>query len=335
MSMNLNFDLLIERIMDANKNCDSERIRKILESIKDTVISIGTGGSYAASVFGSKVFSINNQALSLSLYPRNLLYMDLSKLSDVCAFTYSGKTASIIKALEECEKYHIRRTIFTHDEEKLRQCLRINDSDQIIDYSGDIEREHSFISIAATLVPMSILLKYSLNLSNEELQVLINKIHSESLHYIDEALGHISFKKLLSEKPCIEIFTGDNTYTAGHILESNLIETGMAYTVMHEKNHYCHGRSILNYNHHTPVIIYLINGKEKEQDRILLSEYLPLLYKNIIVIRSDYEGILGEFDLAIKAMYLSKIMAEDLSKDLSEVNHPKEIRMVYSFKGEM
>jgi fructoselysine-6-P-deglycase FrlB-like protein len=335
MKMNENFDLLIERIIDANKHIDGEGLKLTLSGIKGNVISIGTGGSYATSIFASKVFGVNNEAFSLSLYPRNLLYMNLSGLNEVCAFTYSGKTPSIIKALEKCGQHDIRKTVFTHDEEKLRQYLSINDNDQVINYSGNMPAEHSFISVAATLIPMSILLRYSLDLSYEELQKLINKLNNESLQYIEEQVKDIDFKELLLEKPHIEIFTGDNTYTAGHILESNLTETGMAYTILHEKNHYCHGRSILNYNHHTPILIYLINGKEKEQDRILLDEFLPILYDNILIIKSNYEGILGEYDLAMKAMYLSKRIVEDLGKDLSEVDHPKGLKKIYSFNGEM
>jgi fructoselysine-6-P-deglycase FrlB-like protein len=55
--MNLNFEMLKERILDTNKFSDLKKINSQLGEMKHSVICVGTGGSNVVSEYASKIFN--------------------------------------------------------------------------------------------------------------------------------------------------------------------------------------------------------------------------------------------------------------------------------------
>ena len=335
MEMKENFDLLLSRIIDSN-NCTNygESINK-LKKIKHSCICIGTGGSYAVSQYAKKVIGWKNNIIAVNMEPRDVLYENIDVYKNICAFTYGGDNEGINKALDRCKYYNLNRYAFTSNDEKLKYTLYDRSKDFIVNYSGNIKSEYSFVSIASTLIPMSILLRYYLGVKDNQFFDLICNLYLNNDNDKNNDLDEIDYNSILDGNHTIEIMTGDNTYTAGKVLESNIVEAGLSRPIIHEKYSYCHGRSTLACHHKTKLLIYLINGREKGIDEKLLSEVKSLYEKTIILKTTQQNNFIGEFDLAIKAMFLSRIIAESLNKDLSEVDYAPQVKRLYRYKGEM
>jgi hypothetical protein len=332
--MDENFQLLLPRLIDSNNCVDYDKMIKILKKIKNNCICIGSGGSRAVSQYAQVVLSKKNDVIAIDMETRDVLYTNLERYKHICAFTYGGNNEGVNKALDKAHDYNLNRYILTCDDSKLQNTLALNpQKDFIINYRGHLEKEYSFISIASTLIPMSLLLRYYLGESENTFLKLICDIYLKSNSSIK---NDIDYHQLFNDDSIIEIMTGDNTYTASRVIESNLVEAGLNVPIVHEKYNYCHGRSTIAYHHNNGILIYLLNGsKPKEIDITLLTE-LKDLYKEIIVLKSSQQDhVVGEYDLSLQAMMLSKRIAETLNKDLSKVEYAPVVKKLYKFRGEM
>ena len=183
-------------------------------------------------------------------------------------------------------------------------------------YSTTIDKEKSFISLGATLIPVSILMDYYLNGKN-----------SIMLNYIEE----ISFDFDLDSN-IYEIFSGYDTSTASKFLESTLIESGIGIPIVHDKYSYCHGRSTHCINYNSIAIYY---NRNTEFDRMMLDE-LKQYYSRIITIESKFEDqILDDYQMLIQSMYLTKYIAEKKSKDLSKIEYSSIVKKLYKYNGQI
>ena len=189
--------------------------------------------------------------------------------------------------------------------------------DDIIDlvYNETLPKEKSFISLATTLMPVSLLLDYYVDGNSKEYFNLIK----EDTKYTD-------FENVF------EIFSGFDTSTVSKFLESTITESGIGIPIVHDKYSYCHGRSTLGINNDTTAI-YL--NKNTEFDKLMLDE-LRRYHKNIIVIDSMFnDQVLDEYQMLIKVMYLNKQIAESKGKDLSKVEYSPIIKKIYKYNGEI
>ena len=306
MKMDENFKLLNERIYAANRIVTRDYLIDKLKDIKGTLITTGSGGSYPVSHYASLIMEDVNKCFVRNVYPRGV-----NRLNPDClmTFSYSGFTPSILQALQFTPSR--RKILFTTSENN-----EISKYENIC-YGGDIE--HSFISIASTFIPMSLL--YNYGGYNVPLETILEEPKTYDLR------GSISDFKT------VEIFSGVETNTAAYVLQSGLVESGMAYSIVHEKNNYAHGCATLNYKNKTDLCIYLVNDKT-EYDTVMEEVVLPN-YDNVIVMKSIYSGLIAEFDLALKAMYLLRDMATIKDIDLSLVDSPKSMKKIYSFNGKM
>ncbi|MDD2203057.1 MAG: hypothetical protein PHT75_03130 [Bacilli bacterium] len=325
--MKKNIDLLLTRITDSIEKMDCEQMISSLEKIKDNCICIGTGGSYIASAYAKEVIGNKNNVIAVNLEPRDILYSNIGCFKNLCAFSYGGNNHGINKALEIAGENRINRLVFTTNNKNFND-LGI---ETVVNYKGNLEREVSFISIASTLTPMSLLLKYYLNDDNVNLQKIISDLYHESNNEID----NVNSLDVLDNKQDIDIMTGDNTYVAAAMLESTLVEAGLGRPLLHEKYSYCHGRTTLAYHSETPLLVYLINGEEKEIDRLLL-ENIQGLYERVLLVKTNKDNkIVGEFELTLKMIFLAKKIAEKLDKDLSIVNYAPQVKRLYNHRGGM
>ena len=183
-------------------------------------------------------------------------------------------------------------------------------------YNTNIDKEKSFISLAATLIPVSILMNYYLKGQN-----------SLMLDCIEETPFNFDL-----ESDIYEIFSGYDTSTSSKYLESTMTESGIGIPIVHDKYSYCHGRSTLGINYNTVAIYY---NRNTEYDRMMLEE-LKQYYSRIITIDSKFEDqILDDYQMLIQSIYLTKYIAEKKSKDLSKVDYSPIVKKLYKYNGQI
>lgn len=300
--MEENFDLLSKRIIDSLNKSDLEKINYTLKNINLPTLCTGVGGSSVVSTYMSKILNCKNNIIALSLEPRDLNYINLVNYKNVICASYSGKNYGVDLS-------------FNNDLNKYLLSTNALEGIHNITYNSD-DREHSFISLASTLIPMAILLNYYLNNDfNQIIEILKD-------NQISEIMANDVF----------EIMSGYETSTASKYLESTLVESAIAIPIVHDKYSYCHGRSTTSYSNNHSVIYF--NGNT-EFDKMIINE-LQKYYKELIKIDYKYkDNIINDFYLTYKSMLLSKKIAQLNNKDLSDVDYSPIVKKLYYFKGEI
>ena len=302
-NMKVNFKYLKERVIDSLEHTDLEFIRHELSKINEPTIFSGVGGSSVVSEFGSKVMNKKNGIISINSEPRDFIYRNNNPFRNVIACSYSGNNYGVkLSFLNELKKYLLSNNAF---EDKDVTYLK---------YDTTIDSERSFISLGATLIPVSILMDYYLNGKDKD---LVDSIQEQDFDFEPE-------------NNIYEIYTGHDTSTASKYLESTITESGIGIPIVHDKYSYCHGRSTLNMNY-KGVAIYF--NRNTEFDRVMLEE-LKKYYKTIIIIDSKFEDdILDDYQMLIQCMYLTKYIAEKKDKDLSKVDYSPIVKRLYKYNG--
>jgi len=300
--MQINFDFLDARVLDALKNTDLDQIRFELRRINSPTLVSGVGGSNVVSEFASKVLREKNGIISLNVEPRDFVYERFPCFKNVLACSYSGNNYGVDLAFKNnLKKYLLSNNSF-------------NDEDvTYLRYHTTIPEENSFISLGATLIPISIMMGYY-------------QEGKDNFGIIERTFDF--------DTTCdaFEIFSGNDTSTTSKYLESTLSESGIGLPIVHDKYSYCHGRSTLSINYNN-IAIYL--NRNTELDKLLLRE-LPKYYKDIIVIDSkEKDPILDDYQMLIQAMFLTKYLAEKKQKDLSKVEYSPICKKLYKYKGEV
>lgn len=301
-NMKVNFEYLKGRVVDALNNTDTKYINYELSKLYKPTLVNGVGGSSVVSDFGAKVLSVKNSIVVRNTEPRDMIYMDKSGYSNVIACSYSGNNFGVDLSFDNnLKKYLLSRN--TNEE-------AVN-----LQYKTTIDNERSFISLGATLIPISVLINYYLN-GDESF-----------LDDIEECA--FSFD---TECDVYEIFSGYDTSTTSKYLESTMVESGIGIPIVHDKYSYCHGRSTMSINNNS-IAIFL--NRNTELDRLLLRE-ISKYYKNVIVIDGKYKDmILDDYQMLVQAMYLTKFIAESKSKDLSKVEYSPLCKTLYKCKFTM
>lgn len=301
-NMKVNFEYLKGRVVDALNNTDTKYINYELSKLYKPTLVNGVGGSSVVSDFGAKVLSVKNSIVVRNTEPRDMIYMDKSGYSNVIACSYSGNNFGVDLSFDNnLKKYLLSRN--TNEE-------AVN-----LQYKTTIDNERSFISLGATLIPISVLINYYLN-GDESF-----------LDDIEECA--FSFD---TECDVYEIFSGYDTSTTSKYLESTMVESGIGVPIVHDKYSYCHGRSTMSINNNS-IAIFL--NRNTELDRLLLRE-ISKYYKNVIVIDGKYKDmILDDYQMLVQAMYLTKFIAESKSKDLSKVEYSPLCKTLYKCKFTM
>ena len=304
-NMKINFEFLKERVVDSLNNTDLDFIKNELSKLNEPTLFSGVGGSSVVSEFGAKVINARNGIVSVNSEPRDFLYRNNGAFRNVVACSYSGNNYGVeLSFLKGLRKYLLSNNSF-------------DDKDvTYLKYDTTIDKERSFISLGATLIPVSILMDYYLNGQNG----LMLDCIKESLFDFD--LGSNIY----------EIFSGYDTSTASKYLESTMVESGIGIPVVHDKYSYCHGRSTLGVNYNGTAIYY---NRNTEFDRMMLEE-LKKYYSRIVTIDSKFEDqILDDYQMLIQSMYLTKYIAEKKAKDLSGVEYSPIVKKLYKYNGQI
>ena len=301
-NMKENFEKLERRVFDSLYNTDLEKINYHLSKIDGPTLISGVGGSSVVSEYASKILTKKNCIITRNTEPRDFRYIDINLYKNVLACSYSGNNYGVELA-------------FLNDLKHYLLASKENEKEDIINLTYNcLDKEKSFISLAATLIPCSILLNYYLDNEKER---IIDNIDSYNFDFDVNCDAY-------------EIFTGIDTSTASKYLESTMVEAGIGIPINHDKYSYCHGRSttsIVNNN----IAIYL--DSQTELDKLLLEE-LPKYYKDVVVINSC-GSILGEYKTLVKCMYLTKYIAEVKEKDLSGVDYNPIVKKLYKYNGKL
>ena len=304
-NMKTNFEFLRERVVDSLNNTDLDFIRNELSKLNEPTLFSGVGGSSVVSEFGAKVINTKNGIVSVNSEPRDFLYRNNGSFRNVIACSYSGNNYGVeLSFLKNLKKYLLSNNSF-------------DDKDvTYLKYGTTIDKERSFISLGATLIPVSILMDYYLNGQN-----------SLILDCIEESPFNFDL-----ESDVYEIFSGSDTSTASKYLESTMVESGIGIPVVHDKYSYCHGRSTLGINYNVTAIYY---NRNTEFDRMMLEE-LKKYYSRIITIDSKFEDqLLDDYQMLIQSMYLTKYIAEKKAKDLSGVEYSPIVKKLYKYNGQI
>ena len=304
--MEENFKLLFDRIIDTLETTDLIKIKNQLENIKGNTVFVGSGGSKVVATFASKILNGSNVKSS-----RDLNYMGLNNIDNIMIFSYSGIGYTIENLLKNNKKIYL----FTNGNREYENVENIK-------YNSSLKSEHSFISLASTLMPMTILYNYYKNLEINHLKLILNDMFEKAKNINIESNN------------VYEILTGYDTLTASTYLESTMVESGIAVPIIHDKYDYCHGRTTTSYKSHNGLIYY---ENTKELDKLLL-ENLSKYYSEIVKIEKYYSDdfvIDNDYYATIKSMYLTKKLAENKQIDLSKIEYSPLVKKLYYFKGEM
>ena len=304
-NMQNNFEFLKDRIVDSLSYTDLDYINNELSKLNEPTLFSGVGGSNVVSEFGSKVINIKNNIVSINSEPRNFLYQNNIPFKNVIACSYSGNNYGIeLSFRNSLKKYLLSNNSFN------------DDNVTYLKYNTNIPKENSFISLGATLIPVSILLSYYLNKDNN---LILDCI--EELPFNFNPTSNI-----------YEIFSGYDTSTASKYLESTMVESGIGIPVVHDKYSYCHGRSNLSYNYNATAIYY---NRNTEFDKMMLEE-LKKYYNLIITIDSKFKDqILDDYQMLIQSMYLSKYIAQKNLIDLSKINYSPIVKKLYKYNKQI
>lgn len=297
---------IYDSIITSTSNIDD--IINILKSIKGNVISIGSGGSRVVAEYVSLVLTTKNSLISVSVDPRDLNYVDKKNYENIFISSYSGSNFGVKYAINTGLKKYLLTT------------RKTNIKDEIV-LHYDMESEHSFISIKATIIPMAIMLKYHVGDN-------FNQTIKEIFQSIDIDLN------LKNIKNHINIFSGIDSKVCETFLESSLTESGIAIPLIHEKYSYCHGRSTINKRHDESAIFLSYN--ESELDESLIKVINLQMPNHCILKRKFLDPIINEFYLTLQCICLLKNIADSKKIDLSNIKYDKEaVKILYYFKGSM
>ena len=303
--MNINFELLGNRVIDSLNNTDIDSNNKILKSIDKPTIVTGVGGSSVVSEFTSKVLSDKNNIITENREPRDCKYKRLTGYSNIIACSYSGNNLGVDLSFDNDLKHYLLSN------NKKDNCINIT-------YKTTIDKEKSFISLAGTLIPISNILTYYLDGDKDRVIDIINNYYSK-----------FNFN---TDCNAYEIFTGSDTSTVSKYLESTLVESGIGIPIVHDKYSFCHGRSTIGLEYNNNCIFINTNTK---LDKLLLDN-IKDHYNEIIIIDSNYKDKYErEFDMLIKSMYLTKYIAEAKNKDLTNVEYADFNKNLYKYNGDI
>lgn len=332
----INFLKLEERILNINdptlnKSSDFRKmLNKLMIDSKPTIL-LATGGSKVVAYYLQLIIEKlgTDGIICEVIEPRDYFYKaNINQFSNLIAISTSGSTNGIKETLEE---FKGNKFLITQN--------NYESNYQIISWGNEkYDTEKSFISLASSLGPITLILDVTtslhMNKSSSEIKKINDKV-KQLLNKSREKIDNISsnFKNV----SIIQIMSGYETKSSTCVLESNLVETGLASTVIHDKGSFCHGRSNLLFKYPDSHIIYLCHQK-KELDNILI-ESIEKEYFNISIFDTediDEDYFWKEYYLILQMYFLSKKIADDKNIDLTQPEYnPRLIKRLYNFRGEM
>ena len=335
--MDTNFKKLVQRIISASNSKAIEKVNVLMDRISGNVIVAGTGGSFVVAEFINSVLNKANNCFSNSMYPRDVFFQNLGLVDYVILVTYSGKTHEICECIKYCKKYkNIKEiVVVTRDDKMLLNRIEKDSNVNIIKYGDGDTKEKSFISIASTFMPISIFAKSIFKKSKLNFELYVSELFENVENIINETTKNIDWT-MLKSKPFLEVIYETESKSSAQMLESNLIESGIAHVVLHEKKHLSHGRYVLGSLNKAPITIFLKNSNNILYDNRIFEYYSEDINNNFfLLINNSKHGIEGEFEMLVKTLFLTKNISEKLDVDLSRINYPILAQKLYKYRNKL
>lgn len=328
----ININNLEARIINAINSNASNKIDDIDFNENSNCLFIGTGGSYAAAHFASKIINFLYGCNTNSMYPRDVLYRNNFNIDKIVLFSYSGTTNDIITSVKDLDK----KNIYMVTKGELQNIVLKTGifKKNILSYrtSSNKGKERGFLSFEGAVAPSAIFLKHYLEKTNSN--VNIESFIKDSINNWNKKIENIINKdivKKMNEHGIINLFRGDYTDTACFDLESKIIESGIFNSLIHEKKNFSHGRFINYENLNNNVSIYFKQNSTTKYEQ----ELLKYLGDNNIVIESNYDGILAEFDLLIASQFIIYYIGKVMNIDVSKPKYSDDSMKLYFYKGDL
>ena len=300
-NMEVTLSKVLPRVLDSLAKTNLNDIFDKLANIKEPTIVTGVGGSSIVATFLAKVLNEKNHIIATFKFPRELKLMDLSGYKNVIAISYSGKNIGVDASFDN----NLNKYMFSGSTREGVNSLQYVVADE----------EFSFVSMAGTFIPLSIVLMYYKNDIN-----LIKDILSEKREFdVDDAMIY-------------EVMTSEKSITASTMLDSTLVEGALVAPVIHEKYNYCHGRTMFNYYYQNPLIYF---DDDSDLDT-LFKENLLQTYRKVIMIDKKYDdGVINDYYQTYLALLFCLTIAKKQNKDMSMKEVPPISDLIYLYKGNM
>ncbi len=293
------FRTLNEKVEKAIRDSDLKKLFCMLDEIEGPTMVCGVGGSSVVATYLAKVLREKRHIITDFISPRDLFYMDLTPYRNVIAVSYSGNN---IGAEAICHT-GLNKYLFTG-----------HPRDDVNNLVYRMPAELSYVSISATLVPLSLLFLYYCNDHDLLKEILDREISSASCN------------------TSYEVMSGYETQTAAIILESSFIESGMASCIVHDKYNFCHGR--INHSREADSDLIFFKGNSELDE--MLEENLPNHFGRIITIEKEYEDdVINDFYSALISMKLIRDIAQNRHRDISNIDELEDNDVFYLFNGKM
>jgi len=331
---NINVNNLEVRTLNAINSNAYEKLKKINFKEINNSLFIGTGGSFAGAVFASKVINNMYGTNTIAILPRDVKYRNNSNIDKTFLFSYSGTTNDLIECTKNIKNEN-KFIITKGEEQKIIEKTGLS-KNNIITYrtSSNKGKERGFLAFEGAVAPAALFLKLYLENKNN---ISINTddfIHNRVIYwnnYFDRVIKEKG-KEILKPSTILNIFNGDFSSSAGIDLESKFIESGIFNCIIHEKKNFSHGRFINYENLNNKNGIYFKEKNISKYEEIVLN-YLDK--DNLIMIESEYSGILAEFDFLLAAQYLIYHISKYLDIDISKPKYSEEAMKIYFYKGDL
>lgn len=329
---NININNLETRIINAINSQACSKIADIAFNGNNNCLFIGTGGSYAGSYFAAKIINLLYGCNTYSMFPRDVLYRNNNNIDKVILFSYSGTTNDIISSVKNLNK----KIVYIVTKGELQNIVLKTGiiKKNILSYrtSSNKGKERGFLSFEGAVAPAAIFLKHYLEKTNSD--VNIEKFIKDSINYWNSKIADIINKSIMSEMgehKVLNLFRGDYTDSACYDLESKIIESGIFNCIIHEKKNFSHGRFINYENLNNTVSIYFKQKSTTKYEQ----ELLKYLGSNNVLIESNYDGILAEFDLLIASQFIIYYIGKMINVDVSKPKYSDNAMKIYFYKGDL
>ncbi|MBQ6560541.1 MAG: hypothetical protein IJL85_06920 [Erysipelotrichaceae bacterium] len=293
--MNDCFATMIEKVNYALEKSDLSAIFEQLSRIDGPTLVTGSGGSSIVAIYLAKVLQKKNGIIADFCPCRDIAYRPLDGYKNIIAVSYSGNNLGVKLSFNNGLNHYL----FTGNPRQ--------DVHNIV-YTMPVE--HSYVSINATIIPLSILFLYYLD--DKE---LLEKLLQSDISYT-------------SENTQYEVLSGYETQTAATLLESSIIEAGIGTCIVHDKYNYCHGRINITRRSQADMILFTSHNELDDTIQNVVSRY----YERIFLFERKYDDdLINDFYLSALSLKLVRNIAETIHVDLSDMKELPENDQLYLF----
>lgn len=274
-----------------------------LNKINEPTLVCGVGGSSVVSTFLAKILNQKNNIITQNISIEDYYLQNTSLYHNLILVSYSG-TNHGIKSLTNT---NLNTYLLTHRKTKIN-------NETLLNYS--ITNHHkSFISFDETIIPLSILICYYLDITKLDFKI--------------PKLNNLSLKPFTN----LNIIYDESSKTCATFLETTFIESGTSSVSLHTKYSLCHGRSNI-INNQDSLVIYL-NTNNTELDQLLINE-LPKISNNFLILEElNKDIIIADYLLVLKSLSLLLYLNKTYNYEFVNVKYNKIVPTIYNYQGEL